>query len=355
MKNSAVCFVMAATGVVFGLGTTTAAAEPMAGVISTQLAAPQEHAVTEQSPTAEPKVSPEQRAAAEKLGMPVVITNSIQMKLVLIPAGEFLMGSPTGEEGRGEDEGPQHSVRITQSFYLGVHEVTVGQFRQFVEATDYRAEAKRAGEGGWVWTGKEWEGIKPEFIWRNIGDPKLDEYPVVNASWNDAVAYCQWLSVKEGRSYRLPTEAEWEYACRALSTTPFHWGTALNGMEANCNGYCPYGTSEKGRYLVRRTRVGSYAPNNFGLFDMHGNVWEWCQDWHDARYYANSPIEDPPGPATGSYRVLRGGSWDASASDCRSACRSCSDPVYRANSWLGFRVAMTPPDGSGNGVQSGSR
>ena len=144
-------------------------------------------------------------------------------------------------------------MRITRPFYLGVYEVTVGQFRQFVEATDYRTEAERDGEGGWGWTGKKWDGRKPEFTWRNIGIPQPDAYPVVNVSWNDAVAFCQWLSGKEGRTYRLPTEAEWEYACRAGTTTPFHWGAVLNGKEANCDGSSPYGTTEKGPYLgVRR-------------------------------------------------------------------------------------------------------
>lgn len=275
------------------------------------------------------------------LAPPAELTNSIGMQLKLIPAGEFLMGSPAGEAEGSNDEGPQRSVRITRPFYLGVYEVTVGQFRQFVEATDYRTEAERDGEGGWGWTGKKWEGRKPEFTWRTIGIPQPDSYPVVNVSWNDAMAFCQWLSAKEGRAYRLPSEAEWEYACRAGSTTPFHWGTALNGKEANCDGNYPYGTTEKGPYLVRPARVGSYAPNGFGLYDMHGNVWEWCQDWYDGEYYGKSPPEDPTGPATGSIRVIRGGGWFNSASLCRSADRYRFVPGIRFND-LGFRVAAVP-------------
>jgi sulfatase modifying factor 1 len=275
------------------------------------------------------------------LAPPAELTNSIGMQLKLIPAGEFLMGSPAGEAERSNNEGPQHSVRITRPFYLGAYEVTVGQFRQFVEATNYRTEAEQDGAGGGGWTGKQWEWRKPEFTWGNIGIPQPDVYPVVNVSWNDAVAFCQWLSTKEGRAYRLPTEAEWEYACRGRTTTPFHWGTALNGKEANCPGDRPYGTTDKGPNLRRPTRVGSYAANAFGLYDMHGNVWEWCQDWYDGEYYAQSPPEDPPGPAVGSIRVLRGGCWFLSASLCRSAFRVWIVPGLRSLN-LGFRVAAVP-------------
>ena len=149
--------------------------------------------------------------------------------------------------------------------------------------------------------------------------------------------FCRRLSAQEGVQYSLPTEAQWEYACRAGTTTPFHFGSQLNGMEANCDGNYPYGTGTKGPYLQHPTTVGSYGSNGFGLFDMHGNVWEWCQDWHEQNYYRNSPTEDPTGPQTGSVRVLRGGSWVDDGSYCRSASRYCNDPAYRRPD-IGFRL-----------------
>jgi formylglycine-generating enzyme required for sulfatase activity len=159
-------------------------------------------------------------------------------------------------------------------------------------------------------------------------------------SWEDAVAICRKLSAKEGQEYRLPTEAEWEYACRAGTTTPFSFGSVLKGQEANCDGNYPYGTTTKGPFLGRTTKVGSYAANAFGLYDMHGNVWEWCADWYDAEYYKHSPSEDPPGAASGSYRVYRGGGWFLDASGCRASCRRGGVPGYRG-AILGFRLART--------------
>jgi formylglycine-generating enzyme required for sulfatase activity len=140
----------------------------------------------------------------------------------------------------------------------------------------------------------------------------------------------------------LPTEAEWEYACRAGATTPFHFGSQLNGREANCCGIYPYGTTEKGPFLQRTTTVGSYTPNAFGLFDMHGNVWEWCQDWYDGDYYKSSPVDDPKGPEKASARVFRGGCWAPDGAFCRAAARGLQKPSFRL-SGLGFRVAAVPP------------
>ena len=136
--------------------------------------------------------------------------------------------------------------------------------------------------------------------------------PVETVGWGDCQQFLDKLNAKlgpGGGKFQLPTEAQWEYACRAGTTTPFHFGNSLNGREANCNGNYPYGTGEKGPDLRRTTTVGSYVPNGFGLYDMHGNLWEWCQDWWDDGYYAGSPTDDPTGPATGSYRVHRGGCW----------------------------------------------
>ena len=152
---------------------------------------------------------------------------------------------------------------------------------------------------------------------------------MVCVSWNDAQAFCDWLSKKEGKKYRLPTEAEWEYACRTGTTTPFYFGNSLNSDNANYNGDYPYGTTTKGPWLKCTTPVGTYKPNAFGLYDMHGNVWQWCQDWHELYYYTNSPPSDPPGPNAGTFRVLRGGGWDRGGVDCRSASRSKDVPSDR--------------------------
>ena len=193
-------------------------------------------------------LSPAQHEAAKASGVPVEITNSIGMKLVLIPAGEFMMGSAESAEevarafrdygappaGLFKDEHPQHRVRITQPFYLGVHEVTVGQFRKFVEETGYKTDAEK-GTGGIkgavgvdAKTGEF--GSSEEYSWRNAGFEQTDEHPVVNVSWNDAVAFCDWLSRKEGKTYRLPKEAEWEYACRAGTTTRYYYGDDPEGL-----------------------------------------------------------------------------------------------------------------------------
>jgi formylglycine-generating enzyme required for sulfatase activity len=176
---------------------------------------------------------------------------------------------------------------------------------------------------------------------------KTVRLPVEQVSWEDAVEFHRRLSAQEdrsGRVYRLPTEAEWEYACRAGTTSPYHFGGVLNGRQANCDGEYPYGTSEKGPNLERPAIVGSYPPNAYGLYDMHGNVAEWCADIYDRNtdYYATSPLEDPPGPAHGSNRLLRGGNWYSDAMLCRSASREWYLPMYRSKV-LGFRVVMDVP------------
>jgi len=162
-------------------------------------------------------------------------------------------------------------------------------------------------------------------------------FPVDCVSWDDAQAFCKRLSEQDGVRYRLPTEAEWEYACRAGTTTLFYWGTENNGTQSNSRGEDPYGTTVKGPYLKRTTTVGSYGANRFGLHDMHGNVWEWCSDLFDENYYGNSPSEDPQGPFSGSPRVVRGGSWLTVTRDTRTANRDRSTPGNRDFN-NGFRV-----------------
>ncbi len=266
---------------------------------------------------------------AEPAAQPKEITNSIGMKLVLIPAGKFLMGSPKDEKERFHGE-VQHEVSITKPFNLGVYMVTQAEYEKVMGNNPSYFSPKGDGKD-------------------EVEDMDTSHFPVEMVSWEDAIAFCKKLSElpeekKAGRVYRLPTEAEWEYACRAGTKTVFHYGDSLSSKQANFDGNDPYGGADKGPNLNRTAKVGSYAPNAFGLYDMHGNVWEWCQDWYNGGYYKNSPKEDPPGPAQASDRVVRGGSWYSHGWDCRSAGRHRLGPASRFAS-LGFRVAA---------VQSGS-
>jgi hypothetical protein len=211
----------------------------------------------------------------------------------------------------------------------------VGAFRQFVDNTGYKTEAEKDGRGGFGIDEKGWTQ-KPEFVWRNSGFTQTDAHPVVNVSWNDAAAFCQWLGRKESKEYRLATEAEWEYTCRAGSTTRYNFGDE----EAALGDYVWWqGNSGRGAHPV-----GEKNPNAWGLHDMHGNVWEWCADGYDANYYERSPNDDPPGPASEASRVLRGGSWADRPNLTRSAFRGWNTPDER-HSYAGFRVARTvlPP------------
>jgi formylglycine-generating enzyme required for sulfatase activity len=292
---------------------------------------------------------------------PARIVDSAGLDLVRIPAGEFVMGSPVQEGGRRANEGPPRRVRITRSFYMGAHEVTVGQFAAFVEATGYVTEAERDLGGGF---GIDFETGRvvqdPSCNWRDPGFPgheQSDEHPVMLISWRDAEAFCRWLSHREGVVYRLPTEAEWEYACRAGTTTAYWTGdesTSLNGAanvaDRALGDVMPVAerASEFDDGHAFTAPVGSFAPNPLGLYDMHGNVWEWCSDWYDERAYALSPdADDPPGPSSGSFRTIRGGGWLNGPARSRSAQRIYFVPTFRYCLLSGFRVVRevggTPP------------
>ena len=177
---------------------------------------------------------------------------------------------------------------------------------------------------------------------KSVAGQDTSRFPVESVSWNDAVEFCKKLSEKDGVTYRLPTEAEWEYACRAGTTTTFHFGSMLNGDKANVNGSNPYGTATKGPFLQRTTTVGLYPKNAFGLFDMHGNVWEWCEDVYDEKAYASrsGTTTDPKVTSGSEYRVLRGGSWFNGSRYTRSASRSRYSPDDR-NGVDGFRVVIS--------------
>ena len=248
------------------------------------------------------------------------VTNSVGMTFALIPAGRFLMGSPPDEEGRQENEGPQHEVEITHPFCLSIYPVTQEQYHKAM-------------------------GKKRSYFTRKKGGGPT--HPVEQVSWEDAVAFCRTLSaraeeVTSGRVYRLPSEAEWEFACRggASMSRPFHFGAALSSTQANCDGNHPYGGAAKGPYLQRTSALGSYPPNAFGLFDMHGNVWEWCADWYGKYRRTKSACKDPQGPKAGSARVLRGGSWHNAPRQCRAANRDQFPPLS-SHSSSGFRVAFS--------------
>jgi len=276
------------------------------------------------------------------------ITNSIGMKLTLIPAGEFLMGSPDTDKDADDDEKPQHRVRITRPFYLGVHEVTRGQFRRFVDDSGYQTEAEKDGKGGLGWNEEAGNFEQnPRYTWLNPGFEQTDLHPVVNVSWNDAVAFAEWLGRKEGKIYRLPTEAEWEYACRAGTTTRYFCGDDPEGLaevgnilDASFREKYPDSRSTIAARdgFVYTAPVGRYRPNAWGLHDMHGNVCEWCWDWYGKDFYKASRVDDPAGPLEAALRVGRGGCWTSIPRLCGSAYRIRDPPINRYSS-LGFRLA----------------
>jgi formylglycine-generating enzyme required for sulfatase activity len=264
-----------------------------------------------------------------KSSAPRTITNSIGMKLVLVPAGKFKMGSPEGEKDRFGNE-KEHEVEITRPYYMGAYAVTQVEYEKVMD--------KKPSYFSSTGDGKE-----------KVKGMDTSQFPVEQVTWKDAQGFCMKLTAldkKKGlaQEYRLPTEAEWEHACREAGklTTPFYFGAALGTDQANFNGKYPYGGAAKGRYLERTARVGSYKANKLGLYDMHGNVWQWCNDWYDKDNYTNSEIKDPQGPKNGKARILRGGSWYNGAIYCRAALRNGVQPAGRS-SGIGFRVVCAVP------------
>ncbi len=256
--------------------------------------------------------------------LPPLVVNSIGMRLALVPAGRFRMGSPKTERDRSENE-EEHDVTITKPYYLAICEVTQDQYEQVVKTNP------------------------SHFNRDNGGGP---DCPVESVTWVDATAFCRALSalpaeLRARRAYRLPTEAEWERACRGgdLANSAFHLGDHLSSEQANFDGGHPYGGAAPGPYLRRTTPVGRYTvPTGLDFCDMHGNVAEWCADWYGWGYYKESPPDDPPGPADGRHRVVRGGAWNSEGWKCRSACRRDLDPAYRGSD-VGFRVVLDVPPG----------
>jgi formylglycine-generating enzyme required for sulfatase activity len=235
-------------------------------------------------------------------------TNSIGMKFVWIPPGTFVMGSPKEEKERHADE-TQHKVTLTKSFYMGAYTVTQEQWKEIM-------------------------GNNPS---KNKDEKNL---PVDNISWDDCQEFIKKLRERDKKPYRLPTEAEWEYACRAGTTTPFHFGETISSDQANYNGEEVYGNGKKGVDRGKTTPVGTFPANGWGLHDMHGNVWQWCQDWYGP--YPREDVVDPQGAGTAkTHRVLRGGSYGELPEECRSACRyrgyGPDVPCY----FYGFRLCFS--------------
>jgi formylglycine-generating enzyme required for sulfatase activity len=245
----------------------------------------------------------------------------VNIRMALINGGRFQMGTPIMEKGRQKNQGLRHRVTLG-SFSMGIFPVTQAEYQAVMGA--------------------------------NPSSFKGGDLPVENVSWDEAVNFCNRLSRREGLTpaytvdganvtwnrgatgYRLPTEAEWEYACRAGTTTPFSTGKRITTDQANFDGNFPYNKKDYGIYREKTTAAGSFAPNPWGLYDMHGNVWEWCWDWHGK--YPQSSQKDPAGPPSGNRRVLRGGSWYYAAKYARSGSRISNYPSYR-NNYIGFRVA----------------
>jgi formylglycine-generating enzyme required for sulfatase activity len=269
-------------------------------------------------------------------------TNSLGMKMLPIPRGKFLMGS-TDEERKGQEdflkvEGPRHQVELTRDFYLAAHEVTQKQYKQVMgkNPASFSAAGSRSA---------------------SVKGMDTDDFPVEMVSWYDAQEFIAKLNARAAEKqfavvYRLPTEAEWEYACRAGTDEPFDVGKpskSLSSTQANFNGAEPFGGAARGPSLGRTCKVGSYRPNAWGLYDMHGNVFEWCADWLDEKAYVAQGRRDPTGPAKGTWRVMRGGSWIVRGVFCRAAFRgrfSAQDAMTtvpeRKREHLGFRVAASP-------------
>jgi formylglycine-generating enzyme len=316
-------------------------------------------------------------SAVTQAAEPVVTTNSIGMKLVEIPAGEFTMGAEEDPEDTLNafpywnpkwlvGEIPRHKVRITKAFLMARYEVSLNEFLLFYHAANYKIEAERDEKPSW---GYDTEGrlvksgrFRP---WDPVGWKIGMDHPVIYVTWNDAVAFCAWLSKKEGKTYRLPTEAEWEYACRAGSNSRYYFGNNLEEIHRFANVADsarkalspnifiePFDEELKqpetkfsapflghGDSYPWTAPVGKFEPNPFGLYDMHGNAMEWCSDWYDENYYQNSPVNDPQGPTTGTARVVRGGGYGVALIMLRSAHRDSAVPSYRG-CHLGFRVVL---------------
>jgi sulfatase modifying factor 1 len=273
--------------------------------------------------------------------------------MVLIKGGTFEMGSNDSEAG--SDEKPVHSVSL-DGFYMGKYEVTLAQFKAFIDDSGYQTDAEKRTDdyGSYVYENGSWNK-KDGINWRHDAEGKPqsnDQHPVIHVSWNDAMEYCKWLSGKTGKTYTLPTEAQWEYAAGNGSRhTKYAWG---NGNPTQSKGGNVADESAKAKFgsgwiifegytdnYVTTAPVGQFGANDFGLYDMTGNVWEWCKDWYASDYYSKSTSRNPENTTSATYRVLRGGAWRSYPQISRVANRLSDTPANRYNSY-GFRLALAP-------------
>jgi formylglycine-generating enzyme required for sulfatase activity len=305
-------------------------------------------ALRKASDSSDPEIRLRARQLIRTIGLQLRTSKTTGLEMVVIEAGEFSMGSPPGEPGRQPEESP-HRVSISRPFMLGIHEVTQGQYELVMKNNPSHFQPLAGGAA-------------------RVSDKDTSKYPVECVNWFEAIEFCNRLSkldgltpyytltevhgegnainaatatIAGGKGYRLPTEAEWEYACRAGTATSFWYGVENTGREANLKPIMVaggYGEGPKWQSVSRTVRAGSYPVNPWGIYDMHGNVAEWCWDWHDKDFYKVSPKDDPAGPAAGSQKVLRGGSWMVLEGSCRSASRYWHTPGERKN-YVGFRVA----------------
>ncbi|MGD0093197.1 MAG: SUMF1/EgtB/PvdO family nonheme iron enzyme, partial [Planctomycetota bacterium] len=278
------------------------------------------------APAAQPDVGALPKELSLDLG------GGVKMEMVLVPAGEFMMGSACNKP----EEKPVHKVKISRPFYMGKYHVTVAQFRAFADGTKYQTVAEKQGFAH-AWKD---QFVKDQVVkgtnWRTPGFPQEDNYPVSVITWYDAQEFCKWATKLAGRTVRLPSEAEWEYACRAGTTTLYNTGDKDSDLELA-------GWFEKNSGM-HTNAVGQKKPNAWGLYDMHGNVWQMCADWFNDKYYADSPPVDPKGPANGGHRVLRGGTWNSYPRQCRAEFRSRTTPEAPYAD-IGFRCALDLPGG----------
>jgi formylglycine-generating enzyme required for sulfatase activity len=283
-------------------------------------------------------------------------TKTFEMQFVKIPGGSFMMGSSKkvlryvntrDDVLPGYEE--EHQVEVS-TFYLGKFHVTRGQFAMFVKDTGYKSDAEK-GEGGWGWNVaiQKW-GFGKEYNWKNAGFEQTDDHPVVNVSWNDAKMFCAWLSKKGGKKVGLPSEAQWEYACRGGTQTLYHFGDDevdlvhyANTRDASCRKLAgfEFGIKEDDGYAFT-SPVGKFKPNQFGLYDMHGNVRQWCEDYYGK--YRDVPKKTDPvqsAEQSGGFRALRGSSWCSTPIFVRAANRYASWPD-KCDDKTGFRVVLLP-------------